>query len=111
MKKAKVIKEFRDVNNFTKVYKVDDEVEFDEVRLTRLVELGLVEDESTESDKDKAPITDIDLTKMWMQVVSDVKSFTDVDKLKLLLDTESKLDKPRDSVVKAIQERIEELSQ
>jgi hypothetical protein len=105
---AKVIKEFRDVNNFAKVYKVGDEVEFDEARLAKLVKLGLIEGERVEDEN--TLITDIDLTKMWMQVVSDVKSFTDVDKLKLALETESKADKPRNSVLDALQQRIEELS-
>jgi len=104
---AKVIKEFRDVNNYAKVYKVGDEVEFDEVRLAKLVELGLVEDESL---KDEDPsVTDIDLTKKWNQVVADVNSFTNVEKLKSALETENQSGKPRTSVVDAISERIEEL--
>ena len=40
---AKIIKEFRDAKNFAKVYRVGDEVEFDEKRFKKLVELGLVE--------------------------------------------------------------------
>lgn len=93
---SKVIKEFRDKSDFAKLYRVGDEVDFDEERLAKLVKLGLVEDESS--------VADIDLSKMWMQVVSDVKSFADVDKLKSALENEGKSDKPRESVVKAIQE-------
>jgi len=101
---AKVIREFRDVNNYGKMYKVGEEVEFDAVRTEKLVKLGLVECEV----KDLL-ITDIDLTKQWKNVVSDVKSFTDVEKLKVALETEIKSISPRESVVKAIQERIDEL--
>jgi len=43
---AKVIKEFRDANNYAKVYKVGEEVEFEAARLEKLVKLGYVEDES-----------------------------------------------------------------
>jgi len=50
----KVIKEFRDVNDFSKVYRVGDEVEFDEVRLKKLVELGLVKVESSKKEKSSA---------------------------------------------------------
>ena len=105
---AKVIKEFRDVSNFAKVYKVGDEVEFDKVRLAKLVKIGLVEDEGLKDEK--PPVTDIDLSKKWNQVVSDVNSFTDVEKLKAALEIENQSEKPRPSVVDAISERIEELS-
>ena len=86
---AIVIKEFRDKNNFAKVYKVGEEVEFDEVRLAKLAELGLVESKNI-------IVTEIDLTKQWMQVVADVKTFTDVEKLSVALEIENKSDKPRD---------------
>lgn len=39
-----VVKEFRDINDFTKVHEVEADVShFDENRLSNLVELGLVE--------------------------------------------------------------------
>lgn len=50
--KAKVIKAFRDADNFAKVYKVGDVVDFDDVRVKKCVELGLVEvDTQAESVK------------------------------------------------------------
>jgi hypothetical protein len=56
-----------------------------------------------------APVTKIDLTQRYLSVVSDVKSFTDAEKLKAALAAENGSVKPRTSVVDAITARIAEL--
>ena len=96
---SKVIKEFRDVKDFNKIYKVGDNVEFDESRLKKLIELGLVED-------DAPPVTDIDLTGKAADIATQVKVFTDVEKLKKYLETENASETPRTTVVKAIEARL-----
>lgn len=52
----------------------------------------------------------IDLNKQWQQVVSDVKINSNVESLNAALEAEKAKEKPRDSVVKALEERIAELS-
>jgi len=111
MKKLEVLKEFRD-RVTKKTYKPGDKIDhFDDTRATDAITRGLVKDLSLKEDKKvKDPLTDIDMTQSWQKVVSDVKSFTDLEKLKGYLETENKVDKPRESVVKAINERITELA-
>lgn len=53
---------------------------------------------------------DIDMTQQWQKVVAAVKTFEDVEKLKDYLATENSTDKPRASVVVALEVRIAELS-
>lgn len=55
------------------------------------------------------PVTDIDLSKGAKEVVSLVAAFTDVDKLNGYLTAENAAEKPRVTVVNAIQARLEEL--
>lgn len=43
--KLKIIKEFRDLGDFTHVYRVGEAVEFTESRARQIVELGLAEEE------------------------------------------------------------------
>lgn len=59
----------------------------------------------------KAPkvVTDIDLSKGAKEVISLVASFTDVEKLNGYLASENAVEKPRSTVVKAIEARLEEL--
>lgn len=107
--KVKVLSKFVDKNDFSKVYNVGDEVDtFDEARIKDLVERGLVEVEGKKDSKD--PVLDIDLTQGWQRVVSDVKTFEDLDKLKAYLDAENKVEKPRNSVIVALEARIKELT-
>lgn len=107
--KVKVLSKFVDKYDFSKVYNVGDEVEtFDEARIKDLVERGLVEVEGKKETKD--PVLDIDLTQGWQKVVSEVKTFKDLDKLKAYLETEKKADKIRNSVVTAFEARIKELT-
>lgn len=54
-------------------------------------------------------VTDIDLSKGAKEVVSLVVSFTDVEKLNEYLASENAAEKPRSTVVDAIQARLEEL--
>lgn len=55
-------------------------------------------------------LTDIDMSQQWQKVISLVKVFGDVEKLKGYLSAESKADKPRVSVIAALEGRISELS-
>ena len=107
--KVTILHKFVDKHDFSKVYNVGDEVDtFDEARIKELVEKGLVEVEGKKEPK--APVTDIDLTQGWQKVVSEVKAFEDLEKLKAYLDTEQKADKIRNSVVAALEARIKELT-
>ena len=104
MTKVKVLIEFADRQDFLKRYKVGDEVSFkDEAYVSMLVSRGIVE----------APgfgvVSEIDLSKQWNNVVASVKAFTDVVKLKMYLAEENAANKPRNTVVKAIEARIAEL--
>jgi len=103
MKKYIVVQEFADKNDFRKRYQPGDELPgtFGELRLANIVKLGLAKVED-----DAPPVTDIDLTGKAADIVAQVQAFEDVEKLKQCLETESKSDKPRATVVKAIEARI-----
>jgi len=104
MKKVIVLTEFADKDNFTKRYKVGDELTgFSEDRIASLIALGI-------AGYEQEPIvSDIDLSVNYQKIVSQVKTFEDVEKLKQYLETEKASDKPRASVVKAIEDRIASL--
>lgn len=105
MKKVIVLIEFADRDNINKRYKVGSELSgFSEDRIASLVKRGLVEYEK------EPAVSDIDLSLQWQQLVSQVKAIEDVEKLKQYLETEKANEKPRESVVKAIEERIESLA-
>jgi hypothetical protein len=123
-KKHIVLKEFSDIDNFTKKYKVGDELpaDFSEERLENIVKLGLakVEEEPQPPDNnggnsgDNNPgsgktITDIDLTGKAEDIIGQVKVFADVEKLKQYLKAEKSAKTPREAVVKAIEERLENI--
>lgn len=57
-----------------------------------------------------ATSADIDMSQQWQKVISLIKPFGDVEKLKGYLATENAADKPRVSVVAALESRILELS-
>lgn len=106
--KVTVLNRFVDKDDFSKEYKPGDVVEsFDEARIKELTDKGLVE---VEGKKEPVVLTDVDMTQGWQKVVSDVKTFGDLDKLKAYLEAESKTDKPRNSVVSALEARIKELT-
>lgn len=108
-----VIKKFRDKNNRNKVYSQGDEVvHFEEERAEDVIKRGLAK-KAEESQKDEGknphPESVINLGAHWRTVVSDVKNASDVGKLKEALAAEKTSAEPRDSVLKAIEERITEL--
>jgi len=55
---------------------------------------------------DAPPVTDIDLTGKAADIAVQVKVFTDVEKLQKYLETENATEKPRETVVKAIEARL-----
>lgn len=57
-----------------------------------------------------ATSADIDMSQQWQKVISLIKPFGDVEKLKGYLAAENAADKPRVSVVAALESRILELS-
>jgi hypothetical protein len=113
-KKYIVLKEFADKNNFAKRYKPGDElpVALGEDRLANIVKLGLAKVEDTEAGNGNGtgtgnnPITDIDLKSTAATIMAQVKVFTDVEKLKQYLATEQSAEKPRQTVIKAIEDRL-----
>ena len=111
---VKVLSKFVDKYDFSKTYNPDDIVDsFDDARIKDLVERGLVEVEGKKEPKEpKDPITltDIDMTQGWQKVVSEIKGFNDLEKLKAYLEAETKADKPRNPVVSALDARIKELT-
>ncbi len=86
-----------------KVYSPNDEItHFDEVRAKDVIERGLAKEKV-------APATDIDLSLAAQKVIASVQTFTDVDKLKDYLQQENASEKPRKTVVEAIESRLSEL--
>lgn len=65
--------------------------------------------QSEKSDVD-ATSTDIDMSQQWQKVIALIKVFGDVEKLKGYLAAENAAEKPRVSVVAALESRITELS-
>lgn len=61
------------------------------------------------SDVDTS-LTDIDMAQQWQKVIASVKAFEDAEKLKGYLTAENATEKPRVSVVVALEARIKELS-
>jgi hypothetical protein len=114
MKKYVVISEFADKNNIRKHYAVGEELpqEFGEDRLANIVKLGLakvVEDADAGNGKGNDnvnTVTDIDLTAKVTDLLPLIKIFEDVEKLKQYLATEKAAAKPRETVVKAIEDRL-----
>jgi hypothetical protein len=133
----RVIRPFRDKNN-PKVTVAAGTVinDFDDVRASSLVLRGLavlVETEEKKTVENVPPasppkqpensgsgdgltgnvtdesVTDIDLTGHHFKVIADVKKITDAEKLKSALEEENKSVKPRQAVVDAIKNRIDEL--
>jgi hypothetical protein len=122
MKKYIVLKEFADKNNVAKRYNVGDELpaSFGEDRLANIVSRGLAKVEDTEAGNGKSEngnnnqgagntITDIDLTVNAATVIAQVKGFADVEKLTQYLETEKSAEKSRQTVIKAIEDRLAKL--
>lgn len=66
-------------------------------------------EQTATGDVDTTP-EEIDMSQQWQKVISLIKSFSDVEKLKGYLAAENAADKPRVSVVAALESRISELS-
>jgi len=114
MMMVKVLVEFADRDDFLKRYRVGDEVSFADAEYVKmLVARGIVEDCNMElsfvNDSNFVSSPDIDLSKSWNCIVKSLKSFNNLDRLKQYLEIENS-GKPRATVVKAIGDRIEELS-
>lgn len=110
--KVEVIAPFVDKYDFDKKYNVGDIVEFDDsARVSNLVQMGLakplngkgeeIEDENTEK-KEQASVS-------AKYLITYVGTCEDKEELYALLDEEKAKEKPRVSVIKAIEKRIEEL--
>lgn len=96
------IKKFRDKIT-KKVYSPNDEItHFDDNRAKDVIERGLAKEKV-------APVTDIDLSLTAQKVIASVQKFTDVEKLKACLQQENVSEKPRKTVVEAIESRLSEL--
>lgn len=105
MTKVVILRPFRDKFQFTKTYKVGEEVEtFDEVRIADLAKRGLVEIVCG------APGVGIDISKAAKYVIEAISACEDSDALKEALSAENAKDKPRKSVVEALESRIAELN-
>jgi hypothetical protein len=120
MKKYIVAREFADKNNIAKHYKPGDELPgtFGEDRLANIVSRGLARVEDTEAGNGKGngnstgaenTVTDIDLTANVVTIISQVKGFADIEKLTQYLETEKSAEKPRSTVVKAIEARLADI--
>lgn len=66
--------------------------------------------ETEEVSKNEAQTDEIDMTQQWQKVIASVKSFEDIEKLQRYLAFEKASEKPRMSVVVALEARITELS-
>lgn len=66
--------------------------------------------ETEEVSKNEAQTDEIDMTQQWQKVIASVKSFEDIEKLQRYLASEKASEKPRMSVVVALEARITELS-
>jgi hypothetical protein len=98
-----VIKKFRDKET-KKVYSPKDVIShFDDARAKDVIERDLAK------AKEEAPATDIDLSLAAQKVIACVQTFTDVEKLKGYLQQENSSEKPRKTVVEAIESRLSEL--
>jgi hypothetical protein len=108
MKKYIVLKTFADKNNIAKHYSPGDELppEFGKDRLENIVKLGLASVEDPDAGN---PVTDIDLTGNVATIISKIKGFADVEKLTQYLETEKSAENPRETVVKAIEKRLEKI--
>lgn len=110
MAKVKVLKEFRDKFNFSKIYKAGDEVDgFEKARIASLVERGLVE---TIGSKVVVGVGfgKIDISKPVKVVLEAIEMESDVKNLTIALEAENANEKPRKTVIAALNDRIAEIT-
>lgn len=110
--KVEVISPFVDRDNFDKNYKVGDIVEFeDTARVSNLVQMGLakvlMEEGSQTGDENKEEKEQTSISAK--DLIAYVGACEDKEELYALLEEEKAKEKPRVSVVKAIEKRVEEL--
>ncbi|GEM_PF-5480529 len=108
--KVVVLQRFGDIKDFTKKYEVGKEYDFNDERAKSLIEIKLVKPADENPSGINLTLTDIDMSGSWQKITADVKTFSDLEKLKGYLGTENASDKPRKSVVDALNTRINELS-
>lgn len=112
MAKVKVIKEFRDKYNYAKLYKPGEVIEnFDPARIADLVERGHVEVEGKKKDENAPAVFGvIDLSVKATDVIEAIAGESDVKNLTLALEAENVSEKPRKTVIAALNDRIAELT-
>jgi hypothetical protein len=116
MKKYIVLKEFADKDNFAKRYPLGSSLPsgFSEERLENIVNAGLakvVDEKPTEKlTEPNKLVTDIDLTEKVVDLLPSIKVFTDAEKLKQYLETEKAAEKPRETIIKAIEAQLANLA-
>jgi hypothetical protein len=115
MAKVKVTTRFKDITNPARVFEVGMEVEFaDEARVKNLVSRGLVEvigEPKGDDLKGPAVFGVIDLSAKAAEIVKAIAGETEIENLKSTLEAEGKAEKPRKTVVDALNARIAELSE
>jgi len=102
--KVKILKVFRDINNYSIIYEPEQEIEFEAQRAEKMVLLGLAKKTGEED-----AIDEFDLKLHWQKVVEQVKNVSDVELLNNSLEIEQAGKTPRNSVIKAIEKRLAEL--
>ena len=84
------------------------------VRVTEVEDAGQTVKTATPEKPEKRDVdttlTEIDMSLQWQKVIALIKMFGDVEKLKGYLEAENAADKPRVSVIAALEGRISELS-
>ena len=115
--RAKVLVEFRDRNDFMKRYCSGEVISgFDAGYIDLLVSHGYVvrfeESADLKSELTGSPsdASEIDLSGQWKSVVAQIRAFGDAERLTQYYETEKAGENPRESVLKAIEDRIMELT-
>jgi hypothetical protein len=104
-----VLKNLRDKNTKNVYYPGQEIDHLDEERARDAISRGLCK--KAVEDEAENPISDINMGDNWKAVVSAVGKVSDCEKLKYYLEKEKAREEPRASVVKALEDRIEELSE
>jgi hypothetical protein len=117
MKKYIVTVEFADKDNLSNHYVPGDELPetFGEDRLANIVSRGLAKVEDTEAGTGKGngndtgtgnTVTDIDISSKVADLLPLIKICHDAEELKAYLKDEKAAEKPRETVIKAIEDRL-----
>lgn len=106
MMKAIVVAPFCDKDNFDVKYSIGQEVKFNDERVMNLVQRGLVR---LIDEKIGGEDAEIDINASVREITPLIEMCTDSEKLYALLEDEKRKEKPRETITKAIEKRIEEL--